>query len=121
MLCEEPCECAVSKHPVMARKEEISQDLALSVGATFVSRQMGKKLKEVKLRTLVKQSDLKLEKLDYYPWRQRNLESVEDQIEKLKVLCKTQKVTSAINPRAHYSPSIRYFSYSSGAVLVKSK
>ena len=43
-------------------RRNILKDLALSVGATFVSRQMGKKLKEVKLTDFGKAKRLEVGK-----------------------------------------------------------
>ena len=60
------------KAPVTVRKEETLKDLALSVGATFVSRQMGKKLKSKTYRLWQSKTFRGWKKLDYYSWRQRN-------------------------------------------------
>ena len=79
--------CGIKAPRYGEERRNILKDLALSVGATFVSRQMGKKLKEVKLTDFGKAKRLEVGK----NWTtilggKGSIEVVEDQIEKLKVI-----------------------------------
>jgi chaperonin GroEL len=79
--------CGVKAPRYGEERRSILKDLALSVGATFISRQMGKKLKEVKLTDFGKAKRLEVGK----HWTtvlggKGALEKIEEQIEKLKAI-----------------------------------
>ena len=79
--------CGIKVPRYGEERRNILKDLALSVGATFISRQMGKKLKDVKLTDFGKAKRLEVGK----HWTtilggKGALESVEEQIEKLKAI-----------------------------------
>ena len=79
--------CGIKAPRYGEERRSILKDLALSVGATFISRQMGKKLKEVKLTDFGKAKRLEVGKR----WTtilggKGTLDAVEEQIEKLKAI-----------------------------------